>query len=80
MRTFIALVAVTSALFAPWWVPALFMIALSLRYEAWEVPLVGFFMDLLWLPQGGHLILPMYTIFGIAVVWLASPLRKQLLL
>jgi hypothetical protein len=55
------------------------MVLLSLRFAAWEVPLIGLYMDFLWLP-GGHFMMPYFLIFGIAVVWLASPLRRQLLL
>jgi hypothetical protein len=79
VRVLLAATAVVGVFFAPWWVPALCMLLLSLRYPAWEVPLIGLLMDLVWLP-GAHVALPLYMIFGIVVVWAASPLRRQLLL
>lgn len=78
-RIVLVLLALLGALFMPWWVPVLCMLVLSLRYEAWEVPLIGLWMDLLWLP-GGHLGIPYFTLFGLFVAWAATPIRRQLLL
>jgi hypothetical protein len=80
VRILLALAGLFGALFAPWWVPLICMILLSLRYPAWEVPLTGLLMDLVWLPSGGHFAIPLFTILGIIIVWLAAPLRRQLLL
>jgi len=80
VRTFLALAGFLGALFAPWWVPLGCMILLSLRYSAWEVPLIGLCVDFLWLPSGGHFMVPVFTLLGIIIVWAASPLRRQLLL
>lgn len=79
VRVLVALAGFLGVLFAPWWVTPVCMVLLSLRYAAWEVPLMGFCMDCLWLP-GGHFSVPVFTILGIVVVWFASPLRRQLLL
>ncbi len=77
-RALLAALAVVGALVAPWWLPAACMLLLSLRFDAWEVPLIGLWVDLLWLPTPHSI--PWFTLYGIAVVWLAAPLRKQLLL
>lgn len=76
IRIAIALLGITSVLFAPWWVPLLCMIVLSLRYPAWEVPLIGLFMDLMWLPATGFE-LPLFLIGGILLIWICAPLRSQ---
>ncbi len=79
-RVALALAGFFGVLFAPWWVPLSCMILLSLRYAAWEVPLIGLLLDFLWLPSGEHFAVPIFTLLGIIVVWAASPLRRQLLL
>ena len=78
VRILIALLGTLGVLFAPWWVPLLCMIVLSLRYPAWEVPLIGLLMDLVWLPATG-LELPLFLIGGILIVWICAPLRSQFL-
>jgi hypothetical protein len=80
VRVLVALCGFCGAVFAPWWVPLVCMVLLSLRYAAWEVPLIGLCMDLLWLPGTGHMMLPVFTLFGVALVWLLAPLRQQFLL
>lgn len=79
IRAVVGMLAFCGVLFAPWWVPAVCMAFLCLRYEAWEVPLIGMWADMLWLPaiQGGF---PLFTLFGIVAVWAAMPIRRQLLL
>ena len=72
VRVILALVGFLGVLVAPWWVP--------LMYAAWEVPLIGLLMDFVWLPSQGHFAIPVFTLLGIIMVWLASPLRKQFLL
>lgn len=79
-RIVIALAGFLGALFAPWWVPLACMLLLSLRFPAWEVPFIGLLVDFLWLPSGGNFAFPLFTILGIAFVWLAHPLRRQFLL
>ena len=70
-----------SVIFAPWWVPAIFALALCLRFRAWEVILAGMFMDLYWMPAyiGLHS-LPVATIVAILLVFGLEPLRRQLLI
>ncbi len=78
IRFFLVIIALSGALFAPWWVPLLCMVFLTLRYASWEVPLIGLLIDLLWLPAEGNA-LPLFTIIGITLVWIFMPLRKQFL-
>ena len=78
MRISLAIAGLISAFFAPWWVTILFMIALSIRYRAWEVLALGVVMDFLWLPAGfGHF--PIFMLASIVIVWIFEPLRDQLL-
>ena len=80
-RISIALVGIAGAFFAPWWLPAVCMVLLSLRWRAWEVPLLGLLIDFLWLPAGSPLIhVPLFTLTGLAIVWLFEPMRSQFLL
>jgi hypothetical protein len=78
IRTLLALCGGASVFFAPWWVPLVCMVLLALRYPAWEVPLIGLLVDLLWLPGGGVAV-PFFTIAGIVMVWILAPLRDQFL-
>ena len=78
IRLLIAGVGLLGAFFAPWWVPLICMLALSLRYPAWEVPLIGLVVDMLWLPGDGFHY-PVFTLVGIVFVWLCAPLRAQFL-
>jgi len=78
IRVLVALIGFFSVFFAPWWVPLICMIVLSLRYPAWEVPFIGLLMDFLWLPGGGFEI-PVFLIAGIVLVWICAPLRSQFL-
>ncbi|MBI5457158.1 hypothetical protein HY971_00310 [Candidatus Kaiserbacteria bacterium] len=78
IRVILALIGFLGIFFAPWWVPLICIIALSLRYPAWEVPIIGLLMDLLWLPGEGFQI-PLFLIGSIALVWVCAPLRSQFL-
>lgn len=78
MRTCLFFVALCGALFAPWWVPGLCMLVLALGYGAWEVPIIGAWVDLVWLPNA-YVAMPLFTLFGIAVAWIAVMLRRHLL-
>jgi hypothetical protein len=78
MRLSLVIAGLFSAFFAPWWVTVFFMIALSVRYRAWEVLVLGLLMECLWLPAGfGHL--PVFMLASILIVWIFEPLRDQLL-
>ncbi len=78
IRFFFAVIGIAGAFFAPWWVPLICMIALALRYPAWEVLFIGLVMDLLWLPGEGFE-MPVFLIAGIVLVWICAPLRQQFL-
>ncbi len=80
VRILLALAGVFSALVAPFWVPALCMLLLSLRFRAWEVPLIGLLVDLLWLPSVGFVHpFPVFTTLGIIFLWALEPLRREFL-
>jgi hypothetical protein len=80
LRIVIAAIGFVGAVFWVWYIPAISIVLLSLRFRAWEAIALGVFMDLLWLsPGGGFHGLPLFTIFAIIVVWLFEPLRTELL-
>ncbi|MBI4087973.1 hypothetical protein HY418_01150 [Candidatus Kaiserbacteria bacterium] len=75
-------VGFVGAIFLPPWVPLLAMLLLSLRYSAWEIPAIGFFVDILWLaPSSGGFFasLPIFTLAGLVLLWLLEPLRREFL-
>lgn len=76
LRIVVAIIGFLGAIFLPWWVPAICIVLLSIRWRAWEAVLLGLLMDLLWLPAGGF---PLFTIGAIAVVWAFEPLRSEFL-
>ena len=77
IRIVVAAIGFLSAIFLPWWIPAICIVILALRWRAWEAILLGVFMDLLWLsPASG---LPLFTILAIVIVWIFEPLRKEFL-
>lgn len=65
------------------WVSLLAMIALSLRFRAWEVVAIGALVDFLWFTpfssDGFFSTLPLFTLIGIGLVSLLEPLRSELL-
>ncbi len=79
-RIAVALIGFLGAIFWTWWVPVICMVLLSLRFRAWEVVILGTFMDLLWLsPGGGFHGFPVFTVLSIAIVWVFEPLRVEFL-
>lgn len=60
-----------------WWIGAIFALALSLRYRAWEAVLFGVFLDVLWLPTDAFYGIPVATSISLMVVWSLEPLRRQ---
>ena len=76
LRISVAVIGFLGAIFAPWWIPAICIVLLSVRFRAWEAILLGVLMDLLWLPAGG---LPLFTIGAIVCVWIFEPLRTEFL-
>lgn len=80
MRITIALIGIIAVLCAPPWVPLVCIVALSVRYRAWEAILIGAFMDFAWLPSGTAIhSLPLFTMAAIVIVWGFEPLRAQFL-
>ncbi|HVU75620.1 MAG TPA: hypothetical protein VHD38_02200 [Candidatus Paceibacterota bacterium] len=79
VRPLIALVGIIGVCFAPPYVSLICMLLLCMRFRAWEVLIIGFFMDMAWLPAASFHIVPLYTLVAIALVWVFEPLRLQLL-
>lgn len=80
MRIVLSSLGLVGILVAPVWVPALLAIILSLRFRAWEVPVLGLLTDFLWLPQvAGHAV-PVATIAAVVLVWAFEPVRREFLL
>lgn len=80
LRIIVAVIGFLGAIFWTWWIPAMCIVLLSLRWRAWEAIALGLFMDLLWLPPGaGFHELPLFTISAIVVVWALEPLRTEFL-
>lgn len=78
IRIALAALGLVSVFFAPWWVPLICMLVLSVCYPAWEVLVIALVMDLVWLPGTGFE-LPLFLIGGIALVWICAPLRSRFL-
>ncbi len=75
-RIVIALFGFTSAIFLPWWVPAIVILTLACIWRSWEAILLGLFVDLLWLPTHEF---PFFAIGAIVAVWILEPIRKEFL-
>lgn len=80
VRLLLDAVALCGVVWLPWWVAVAAMIAISILWRAWEVPLIGLSMDLMWLPGGFFHPLPFFTLLGIALAWGFEPLRSRFLL
>ena len=78
IRILIASIGILGAFFASWWIPLACIVALALRYPAWEVLFIGLLMDFLWL-RGEGLEIPFFLLGSIALVWMCAPLRNQFL-
>lgn len=80
LRIVIAVIGFLGAIFMPWYVPAICIVLLAIRWRAWEAIVLGAFTDLLWLsPDTGWHGLPLFTIGAIVIVWLCEPLRGEFL-
>jgi hypothetical protein len=77
MRYALAFFGFVAVFFSAWWMSVICMIVLSLRYRAWEVPVMGLCMDLLWMH--GVIALPVFTLGALVIVWITEPIRSQLL-
>ncbi len=78
-RLAIAIIGFLGAIIAPPWVPVIAIVALSVRFRAYEAILIGFFVDMLWLPAALPGSWPLFTIGSIALVWVLEPLRLEFL-
>lgn len=68
-----------AGLIGPWWLPLVPALFLSVRWTAYEVILVGVFMDLTLMPTSGLWGIPLVnTAVAIAVVAVFAPIRRQL--
>lgn len=83
LRLALAILLFLSVVFAPPYVTAVIALALSLRWQAWEVVAAGIFMDFLWLPTSVTFTsfesIPYVTLISIIVVVGLEPLRRLLL-
>lgn len=78
-RTLLGLAAFLSTLFLPVWFALVFMMLLTLRWRAWEVLMLGLWIDFLWLPAGFFSPIPLYTLIALALFVMFEPLRRELL-
>jgi hypothetical protein len=83
VRPALAVLGFFSAVFFSPLIPLAVMILLAFRYAAWEVLVLGLFVDLLWFTPdstGGLFgVLPLFTCIGIVLVWSLEPLRSEFL-
>lgn len=80
LRAIIAVAGFIGAVFLPWWIPAICIALLALRWRAWEAIVLGLFMDLLWLsPNSIFHGFPVFTLGAILLVWALEPLRVEFL-
>lgn len=79
-RIILDLAAVAGVLFALPWLSVAAGLALFALWGAWEIVLVGFLMDLVWLPSVSAHALPLFTLGAVALVWLVLPLRARFFL
>ena len=77
MRFTLAILGFLCAIFLWPWMTLACMVMLSARYYAWEVLLMGLFIDLVWVPTGIPFHLPLFTLMGILLVWGFEPLRRE---
>ncbi len=80
LRVLLVGVAFLSAVALPPWVPFLCALLLALRFPAWEVIVLGVFIDLAWLPMhvsAGSF--PLASVIALTLVWGLEPVRRELL-
>lgn len=81
VRAILAIMGILGALFGPYWIAPACILLLSLRFRAWEAPLIGLLTDFLWLPSVGYLHpFPLVTVLALALVWAFEPLRREFLI
>lgn len=70
------LAGLIAILVGPWWLLLMVTMVLSVRYAAWEVPLLGLLADMAWMPVHGMAI-PYATLASLCIVWFFEPLRAR---
>lgn len=80
MRILLNIIGIIGALMISPWVAGVCMAVLAFRYRAWEVIVLGLFIDFTWQPAGSLLhAFPFFTVFAIFAVWAFEPVRAQFL-
>ena len=79
MRLLLAILGIVFVFIAPPWLTAMCILALSLRWRAWEVLLIGACADILWFPGTFSYGIPVVTLFSLVVLIILEPLRNELL-
>lgn len=80
MRPFLAIIGVLSAVFFSPIAAAACIVIMAILFDAWEAVVLGFIVDMLWLPNAYSLSsLPLFTLGAMAIVWVLAPLRAQFL-
>lgn len=80
VRTSLAILAVCTLILGPYWIAAIIAVALSVRYEAYEVFGLGLLADFLFVPMFGGVFVPVATLATLILVWGLSPVRRELLI
>jgi hypothetical protein len=76
-RIALALIGFLSAIVGWPLLTAACILALSLRYRAYEVLVIGLLADFLWQPAGAHI--PYFTLGALVAVWIFEPVRTEFL-
>lgn len=76
-----AFVGILSALIGSPWIVATIMIALAVRFRAWEILVLGVVMDFVWLPADLSLWhFPFFTIGALILLWGLESFRNEILI
>ncbi len=81
VRFLLSALGLIGAITLPPWVPLLAMAILAFHAAPWEVIVIGFLVDLVWLPieSGTITSLPLFTLAGLVLAWGLEPLRSEFL-
>lgn len=79
MRILFTLSLFVSVLFFPPWVSLILAVLMCVRYRAWEVIVLGVFVDMATLPEVSWSLVPWATLVALILVWGLEPLRRELL-
>ena len=79
MRPLLFILGIISAATLPPWITITVLAIACIRYRAWEVPFIGLWADMLWLPANDTFFahLPWMTIIAITLLWIAEPIRER---